>query len=338
MRRPLAAIGVVGLGLGLLGTTPAQATPLDVCNLSSFVADVALGLETSTGAATKGWYQILPGQCREIMKEEVGATRHLLHIRPLALYGDQPLKEETDRRLCVRADDFVIAGATECAREGQVMADFVAIEPLMKSGRRQASIDETASYDREKAEVAGLQRLLMRAGFDVGTIDGLSGSRTAAAIESFSRETGFEASDYSGITIALTEKLANRGTADLPQFCNNSLTRVMMAIGEERDGGITSRGWFEIAPNRCVSPLTGRAAERSVYTFAEAVDQSGIGLLVAGKPVLWGGDTMLCTNNLEFEISRHGNCEARGLQSRPFRKWTPPGDAPLVVQFDVSGS
>ena len=36
------------------------------------------------------------------------------------------------------------------------------------------------------------------------------------------------------------------------------------------------------------------------------------------RPVAWGGDTVLCTRNVKFELSEQGNCAAKGLTGSGF--------------------
>jgi uncharacterized membrane protein len=38
----------------------------------------------------------------------------------------------------------------------------------------------------------------------------------------------------------------------------------------------------------------------------------------SGRPLTWGGRTMLCTRETSFEISDHKECKARGLSTAGF--------------------
>lgn len=311
-----------------------QDLPLDVCNRSSFAADIAIGLEVSSGAATQGWFRVLPGQCREILKQGLGANRHLLHVRPLKLYGAPPTAEPGARRLCVRDADFLIAGASECARSGQYMAEFVVVEPIIVNERRQIAVDEKAGFDSSDARTAGLQRLLGVAGYDVGLVDGVSGTRTQAAIRTFADEAGLDADDDIALMTALVERIESGRTEKPPQFCNETLNRLMLAVGVPVGDTVETRGWFPIPAGECARPVPTALAGTTLYAFAEAVDRAGAPLLSDGQPLAWRGDRMLCTKNLEFRIRDHAACEKRGLTTHGFRPYVVPDEGGLVVPFD----
>ena len=67
-------------GLGL--TTPARAD-LQFCNKTSYVLDLALGLEDKGAAATRGWFRVEPGQCKSVMQGTPEAEK-VLRPRPRA--------------------------------------------------------------------------------------------------------------------------------------------------------------------------------------------------------------------------------------------------------------
>lgn len=307
--------------------------PLDVCNLSSYAADIAIGLEVATGAATKGWFRVLPGTCEEVLQEGLGAKRHLLHVRPLELYGTPPKTETGSIRLCVRDDEFLIAGATECAREGQFMAEFVAVEPVVEENRRQVSVDEPAKFDTGKAQTAGLQRLLGLAGYDAGAVDGIAGARTEAAIATFADDAGIDADQLLTVMATLIERIASGQVDTAPKFCNETLNRVMFSVAIPVGSAIETRGWYQVSPGNCARPLATTLAGQKLYVFGEAVDGAGASILSRGQPVAWGGETELCTKNLEFRIRGHDDCEARGLTTRGFKTFTVPETGALIIPF-----
>jgi uncharacterized membrane protein len=60
------------------------------------------------------------------------------------------------------------------------------------------------------------------------------------------------------------------------------------------------------------------ARARRVYSYAEALDATGQLLRRGGKPVTWGGRTMLCTRATAFEVSDQKECTGRGLNAAGF--------------------
>lgn len=322
------------LGTALAGHAFAETKPIDLCNQSSFVVDVALGFQTGDGAATKGWFRSNPGTCIEVIKDDVGADRLLLHARPLPLYGAPPDTEATDSRLCIREPDFVIAGATECVRDGQVMANFVYVTPEDNGERQAIAIDEPADYSLASASTAGIQRLLALVGYDVGLVDGLSGSRTQAALDSFLSERDVPRTDGNAVLQALIETAMLPQNRAIPRFCNETFNRLMLAVGAERGSAIETRGWFEMAPGACIKPFDRPIQDGKVYTFAEAVDQFGVAIIANGQQLIWSGNAQLCTKNIEFTIRNHETCEARGMSTSGFREWEIESEFPLVVRFE----
>jgi uncharacterized membrane protein len=60
------------------------------------------------------------------------------------------------------------------------------------------------------------------------------------------------------------------------------------------------------------------ARARRVYSYAEAINAQGELVKHGGKPLTWGGRTMLCTRETSFEISDHKECNTRGLSTAGF--------------------
>ena len=90
--------------------------------------------------------------------------------------------------------NFAIAGARSCAaRKGQRLVDFTAIAPSQTEQRLTANTAEQADYSDDQARLAGIQRLLVAAGYDANPIDGVPGKKTAAAIARFLKERALAA-------------------------------------------------------------------------------------------------------------------------------------------------
>ena len=73
------------------------------------------------------------------------------------------------------AEKGVIAAARQC-RTGQTPAPFTQITPTQTDdGNLVAYLAEDSEYDDEQARLAGIQRLLVIAGYDAAPIDGVDG-------------------------------------------------------------------------------------------------------------------------------------------------------------------
>ena len=98
-----ACLAALLAGLGL--TAPARAD-LQFCNKTSYVLDLALGLEEKGAAATRGWFRVDPGQCRTVLQGALHGREGLRprpragRLRPLAAAAGRP------RRLLHRRRQF----------------------------------------------------------------------------------------------------------------------------------------------------------------------------------------------------------------------------------------
>src|SRR5207244_12006060 len=91
---------------------------------------------------------------------------------------------------CIAPDNFVIAAARQC-RSGQTPAPFTQINPTKTDdGNLVAYLAEDSEYDDEQARLAGIQRLLVIAGYDAAPIDGVDGAKPQAALAAFLKSRG----------------------------------------------------------------------------------------------------------------------------------------------------
>ncbi len=91
----------------------------------------------------------------------------------------------------------------------------------------------------------------------------------------------------------------------------------MAALGTVDGNATITRGWYRVAPGRCVRPDL-RGDPRRIYSYAEAVDANARAIKRGEKVLSWGGDVPLCTRDGRFELSDHKECAARGLNSAGF--------------------
>jgi uncharacterized membrane protein len=325
----------LGLAAGLstgLAAMPARAD-LSLCNTMSYVVDVALAVEHRGTATSRGWYRLDPGQCRKAVPGALPAGEMFVHARVPVLYGPSPLPQRGDTEFCVGAADFSTANARNC-RSGQRPVLFTSAKPApveQSDTDFRLTLAEEAGYSEDQARDAGIQRLLAVAGYDPGPIDGVRGDRTDNAIRQFAHDnnlpvTAAARSDF----FALLADAAQKPGAGF-SWCNDTAYPVMAAIGIDDGTAITTRGWYRVEAGRCLRPDTSANAKR-VFSFAEAVDASGLTLMSAGKPLAWGGGTALCTRPARFETYDHVDCTARGLTQAGFAE-IEMGKAPTIVRF-----
>ncbi|KIZ41348.1 MULTISPECIES: DUF1036 domain-containing protein [Rhodopseudomonas] len=309
------------LGAALLTLTLAAAparADLKLCNRMSYVVEVAIGIDVKATTATRGWFRLDPAQCRVVVQGTLGADRLLLHARSLGVYGASPVPQNGTDRLCVAEGNFVIAAARQC-RGTQALAPFTEVRPTEnEDGDQVAYLAEAGEYDDEQAKLAGIQRLLVIAGYDAAPIDGVDGPKTQAALAAFLKSSGLspEIVQSPDLFAAMIKAVQAPSPSGLT-WCNDTPYKIMAAVASDDGKTVVSRGWYGIAPGACLHPdVTGQP--KRVFSFAEAVDDKARALEIRGKPLNWGGTTMLCTRQSKFEINEQDDCAARGLTATGF--------------------
>ena len=315
---------VVTLIVLATASAPARAD-LKLCNRMSYVVEAAIGIDDKSATATRGWFRITPAQCRVVVQGTLTADRILLHARALAVYGASPIPQSGSDSLCIAPDNFVIAAARQC-RSGQTAAMFTAIRPSQTDdGHLVAYLAEDSEYDDEGAKLAGIQRLLGIAGYDVAPIDGVDGPKTQNALAAFlkSRGLGADIVQSPNFFDTMVDAVQTPAATGLT-WCNDTPHRLMAAVATDDGKTVVSRGWYRIEPGKCLHPdVAGQP--RQVFSFAEAVDADNRAMKFKDKPLNWGGTRTLCTRDSKFEINDQSDCASRGLSSTGFAPVEFPG-------------
>jgi uncharacterized membrane protein len=95
--------------------------------------------------------------------------------------------------------------------------------------------------------------------------------------------------------------------ADL-KLCNNTTSRVGVAIGYKDKEGWASEGWWTAEPQKCLTLLKGGLIARYYYVYAVDYEKGGS----------WGGKAMMCIRDKIFTIRGMDNCQERGYQKMGF--------------------
>jgi uncharacterized membrane protein len=310
-------LSILAIAAFVLLSSPALAD-LQLCNRTSYVVETAIGVEDKGTAATRGWFRIDPGQCRAVMQGQVEAERVYVHARALAVYGASPAARTGHAELCIAEGTFLVPGARHCTKAGQRLVPFTEVKPTETDQGLTANLAEEGDYSAEQARLAGIQRLLVIAGYDANPIDGIEGKKTEAALAQFvkDRRLGAEASSAAAFFDTLIDAVKQADGIGF-SWCNDTPHTVMAAFGIEEAGAVVTRGWYRIEPGKCLKPdMTGKP--RRLYSFAEAVDGAGQVVRRADKPLAWGGATLLCTRNVKFELNDHKDCTGKGLTATGF--------------------
>ena len=151
-----------------------------------------------------------------------------------------------------------------------------------------------------------------------------------------------------GLTIVAVLMTALPAAADF-RLCNNTGSRVGIALGYKDNDGWTTEGWWNLSARSCDTLLKGQLVARFYYIYAVDYDRGGE----------WSGKAFMCTRDKEFTIRGIEDCLARGFDKTGFfevdtgeqRSWTVqltesseqapqrgvPGVTPLMPSLPESG-
>jgi uncharacterized membrane protein len=104
------------------------------------------------------------------------------------------------------------------------------------------------------------------------------------------------------------------------RLCNNTGSRVGIAIGYKDAEGWTTEGWWNLSARSCETLVKGQLVARYYYVYAVDYDRGGE----------WSGKAFMCTRDKEFTIKGIEDCLARGYDRTGFfevdtseqRSWT----------------
>src|SRR6478736_509943 len=110
------------------------------------------------------------------------------------------------------------------------------------------------------------------------------------------------------------------------RLCNNTSSRVGIALGYKDAEGWVTEGWWNVAARECQTLQRGALVARYYYIYAIDYDRGGE----------WSGQAFLCTREKEFTIRGTEDCLARGFDRTGFFE-VDTGDQPSwTVQLTES--
>ena len=121
------------------------------------------------------------------------------------------------------------------------------------------------------------------------------------------------------LALVMTCLWNNPAAADF-RLCNNTSSRVGIALGYKDAEGWTTEGWWNVSSRSCETLLKGTLVARYYYIYALDYDRGGE----------WSGQAFMCSRDKEFTIKGTDNCLARGFDRTGFfevdtgeqRAWT----------------
>ena len=128
--------------------------------------------------------------------------------------------------------------------------------------------------------------------------------------------------------LAVATLLASAGPAAADfRLCNNTSSRVGVAVGYKDGQGWTTEGWWNLPARSCETVLKGNLVARYYYVYAIDYDRGGE----------WMGQAYMCTRDKEFTIRGIGDCLARGYDRTGFFEVDTGEQRAWTVQLTESG-
>src|SRR3954449_11794490 len=124
------------------------------------------------------------------------------------------------------------------------------------------------------------------------------------------------------------------------RLCNNTGSRVGIALGYKDSDGWTTEGWWNLSARTCETLVRGQLVARFYYVYAVDYERGGER----------SGKAFMCTRDKEFTIKGIEDCLARGYDRTGFfevdtseqRSWTvqltETGDQPAQFPPSVAPS
>jgi uncharacterized membrane protein len=109
------------------------------------------------------------------------------------------------------------------------------------------------------------------------------------------------------LAIGLLVSDATPAAADF-RLCNNTGSRVGIAIGYKEGDTWATEGWWNLSSRSCQTILRGRLSSQFYYIYAVDYDRGGE----------WSGKAYMCTREKEFTIRGVEDCLARGFDRTGF--------------------
>src|SRR5438874_5777152 len=139
------------------------------------------------------------------------------------------------------------------------------------------------------------------------------------SLRSASLSTRIVAGLAPALAFALVGLWNSSAAADF-RLCNNTSSRVGIALGYKDAECWTTEGWWNVSSRSCETLLRGTLVARFYYIYALDYDRGGE----------WSGQAFMCSRDKEFTIKGTENCLARGYDRTGFfevdtgeqRAWT----------------
>lgn len=292
----------------LIGPT----TEWQICNETSYVVRTSSAFLRAGRMIAKGWDEILPGSCIALITPQTGPR--FLFAESLDLHQGGVREWKGTTPLCVADDaDFESDATDDCRLTNKATRDHFAVRP----GEPITRLVEPSEYGEQKSIIAGQQRLLRDAGYDISRIDGLAGRKTSRLLREFRRDAGLD-SNVTGEPLlqAMMLAAANNQAAVGLEVCNQSTATIWAAIATREDGQWRSRGWWQATAGECMRPLDVPITDTAAHLFAVQEAPEGPDLMLRTSAPT---PTQFCIGEAKFDAIGNEMCLEQGYTAASFR-------------------
>ena len=315
----------------LFGTTSPAEAKYEYCNNTSYVLKSAIAYYADGQWTSRGWWTLHPGQCRTVLPQDLRHGTYYTYAESVPGHVGGIKYFAGDEAFCTGEGYFTLYGRdceTENAREGRFVRVDVGSERNWTT-----TFSESQEFNTERAEIAGVQRLLADNGYDPGNIDGELGKKTRDAIADFKATQGLAVAEL--ISEELISSLAEAANTKAQQkgynFCNRTGDELWTAIAYDTtgEGDMRSKGWWLLAPGECSKVIKDELTEDAYYVYA-VMDGDG------GELEVSSGEHSFCIADSKFDIEGGADCDLRGFDSAGFVKIETGGATSWTQSFRYS--
>ncbi len=306
-----------------------QANGWQICNETSFVLEAATGRPDGRAIVVQGWTRLRPGECRLAVNAPLARGTHYLYARTSIAHRGGRRQWGGDARLCVDSgDSFTIENPPQCTTQSLEERRFRRVQ-INKRDSWRTIFAEAEPYTLARARRAGMQRLLIDAGYDIREgRRGVDPRRIAQAIAQFRATARLAPSATEDQMIDALETAARRRADQVGlTLCNRTHERLWTAVARRRGEGWESRGWWSLAQGGCVRTIDEVLIQDVYFVHAALESREGARYLAAG------GEPF-CTSPARFAVLGREHCDARYYETTLFTPISARDRDGLVVDFE----
>lgn len=308
------------------GRAPAGWT---LCNETGFVLEAATGRPDGHAVVVQGWVRLRPGECRIAIGAPLARGTHYLFGRTSSAHRGGRRQWGGDANLCVDpANSFQIENPPKCDDMALEERGFRRVQ-INKRDSWRTTFAEAQAYTLARARAAGIQRLLVDAGYDIREgRNGVDPRQVAQAVQQFRASARLDPSAGEDQLIDALETAARRRSEQIGlTLCNRTRSRVWTAMARRRGEGWESRGWWQLGAGGCVRALDETLEQDAYYVYASMDSPEGPRLLAAG------GEPF-CTSPARFAILGRDDCDARYYDTSLFTRISARSREGMIVEFE----